>query len=157
MRSSSRRKVEPPKGARKLHPALHVVPRSVVAAAEQSVSNVRPSLLRYIELHPALALLTGAAILALVCVIYLTQITAVSNANYTLQALQQEHTKLLREQSDLQVQIGRAQSLPNIESIARDRLGMVPLDDQYTYLSVASGPISAMQPLPTLTPQAGGP
>src|SRR3712207_3913124 len=98
---------------RKLPVDLRVVPRTVMSAAEQSVSNMRPNLLRYIELHPALALLTGAAIIALVCVIYLNQVTTVSNANYTLQALQQTHTKLLREEQDLQLQIGRAQSLPN--------------------------------------------
>lgn len=134
---------------RKLPVDLRVVSNTVMSAAEQSVSSVRPSLLRYIELHPALALLTGAVIIALVCVIYLNQVTTVSNANYALQALQQEHTRLLREQQDLQLQIGRAQSLPNIEKAARERLGMMPLGDKYSYLTITTGPITAMPPLPT--------
>jgi len=120
------------------------------AAAEQAVQRVRPAnLLRSIDLPPALATLIGVAILALVGVIYLTQVTAVTNANYTYQALQAEHDKLLREQGDLQLQIGRAQSLPNIEAIARDKLRMVPLGEKYTYLQVDTGPLAAMPPLPT--------
>lgn len=136
-------------GKRKLPVGLHLVPRTVMSAAEQSVSNIRPNLLRYIELHPALAMLTGAAIIALVCVIYLNQVTAVSNANYMLQGLQQDHTMQLREQQDLQLQIGRAQSLPNIEKAARERLGMMPIGDKYSYLTVPAGPVAAMPPLPT--------
>jgi hypothetical protein len=99
---------------RRFAPSLKLVPPSVVSAAEQSVSNIRPSLLRGPDLPPALALLVGAVILALVCFIYLTQVTSVSNANFTLQSLESKHTELLRERQDLQLQIGRAQSLPNI-------------------------------------------
>src|SRR3954464_126402 len=85
-------------------PALRLVPR-VSAAAEQAASRVRPAnLLRSVDLPPALATLVGVAILALVGVIYLTQVTAVTNANYTYQALQAGHDKLLREQADLQLQ-----------------------------------------------------
>ena len=101
------------------------------------------------DLPPALALLVGAVILALVCFIYLTQVTAVSNANFTLQSLQSKHTDLLRERQDLQLQIGRAQSLPNIEKLAREKLQMVPVGDQYTYIAVSSGPLDAVPPLPT--------
>ena len=137
------------RGPRKQRVDLRLVPRTFMSAAEQSVSNMRPNLLRYIEFHPAMALLTGAAIIALVCVIYLNQVTTVSNANYMLQALQQEHTRLLREEQDLQLQIGRAQSLPNIEKQARDRLGMMPIGDKYSYITITNGPITAMPPLPT--------
>ena len=133
-----------PVNRRKMPPALKVVPRAVASATEQSVSNMRPNLLSYIDLHPALALLTGVAIVALVCVIYLSQVTAVTNANYTLQALQREHTDLLRERQDLQLQIGRAQSLPNIEKAAREKLQMVPIGDSYTYLPVPPGPVTSM-------------
>ena len=137
---------------RRFVPSLQLVPRpfiSRVSAAEQSVSGIRPSLLRGLDLPPALALLVGAVILALVCFIYLTQITAVSNANFTLQTLQSKHTELLRERQDLQLQIGRAQSLPNIEKIAREKLQMVPVGDQYSYLPVNDGPLDAAPPLPT--------
>jgi hypothetical protein len=128
---------------------LQLVPRTVISAAEQSMVGARSTLLRNIDLPPALALLTGVAIIALVCIIYLGQVTAVSNANYALQALQNEHTLLLREQQDLLPQIGRAQSLGTIETIARDKLKMVPLDDRYEYITIAEGPPTAMPPLPT--------
>lgn len=134
---------------RRFTPSLQLVPRSVVSAAEQSVSSIRPGLMRGLDLPPALALLVGAVILALICFIYLTQITAVSNANFTLQTLQSTHTDLLRERQDLQLQIGRAQSLPNIEKIAREKLQMVPVGDQYSYLPVSDGPLDAVPPLPT--------
>ena len=145
---------------RRFPPALQLVPRSVVSAAEQSVSSIRPSLLRGLDLPPALALLVGAVILALICFIYLTQVTAVSNANFTLQSLQSEHTDLLRERQDLQLNIGRAQSLPYIEKVAREKLQMVPVGDRYTYLPVTEGPLGAMPPLPTpglptATPEEG--
>ena len=134
---------------RSFPPALRLVPR-VSAAAEQAASKVRPAnLLRSVDLPPALATLVGVIILALVGLIYLTQVTAVTNANYTHQTLQDQHNALLREQSDLQLQIGHAQSLPNIESKARDKLRMVPLGDKYTYLKVDTGPLAAMPPLPT--------
>lgn len=134
---------------RKLPSALQVVPRTVASAAEQSVSNIRPTLLRYIDLPPAIALLVGAIIIALVCFIYLTQVTAVTNANYTLQALQDEHTRLLRQQGDLQLQIGRAQSLATIEMSATTKLRMVPIGNNYQYLPVATGPLTSVPPLPT--------
>ena len=134
---------------RGLPPALRIVPR-MSAAAEQAAQKVRPTnLLRSIDLPPALATLVGVAIVALVGVIYLTQVTAVTNANYTYQDLQAKHDKLLRERGDLQLQIGRAQSLPNIEAIARTKIGMVPIGDKYTYLQVDTGPLAAMPPLPT--------
>jgi hypothetical protein len=158
---------------------LKVVPRTVASAAEQSAGNlaniasiagipgisagtsrtgaaggsgaVRSSLLRRFDFHPALTILTAVAIIALVCIIYLGQVTAVANANYTLQALQEEHTRLMREQEDLLLQIGRAQSLPNIEKMARQKLNMQPVGDNYSYLPVTAGPLTAVTPLPTPT------
>jgi cell division protein FtsB len=135
-----------PLKGRKLGPALRVVPRGVVSAAEQSVSSVRSDLLRSVDFHPALALLAGVAIIALVCVIYLSQVTAVTNANYTLQALQDEHTLMLREKQDLLLEIARAQSLSTIDREARNRLRMVPIGEEYEYLPIAPGPIQGYQP-----------
>ena len=134
---------------RRLAPALHVVPRGVVSAAERSVSGMRSDLLRSVDFHPAMIVLTAVAIIALVCVIYLGQVTAVTNANYVLQGLQSEHTALQREKENLQLQIARAQSLPNIEKLAHDKLRMVPIDDRYEYIHVPAGPIHAFQPQPT--------
>lgn len=126
---------------------LRMVPRPLPSAAEGAGS--RAGFLRYFDLHPALALLTGVAIIALVCVIYLGQVTSVTNANYTLQRLQSENVALSREQSDLQLEIGRAQSLPEIERYAQATLGMVPIGESYTYITITNGPLTAMQPLPT--------
>jgi cell division protein FtsL len=138
---------------RKSGPVLKVVPsavkQSAVSFAEQSVSGVRRRFLRAVDFHPALTLLLVVAIVALVCVIYLRQVTAVANANYELQALQAEHADLIREQQELQVEIGRAQSLSHIEEVARNNLHMVPLEDSYTYLMIPPGPIAAMTPRPT--------
>lgn len=139
-------------GGRAALSSLRLVPRNVAAAAGQSVSNIRPNLLRYVDLHPALAILTAAAIIALVCVFYLSQVTAVTNANYTLQALQSEHTQLQRAHDDLQLQIGRAQSQTTIEAKARNQLKMVPLDDHYTYLSLKPGPLTTLPTAATAGP-----
>src|SRR5688500_10770515 len=99
--------------------ALKLVPRTLTAA-EESVRGLRPSrLLQNVDLPPALGMLVAAAIFALVCVIYLNQVTALSSANYDLQNLQSEHARLVQEQADLRLQIGQAQSLPNIEAAAR--------------------------------------
>ena len=113
------------------------------------MSGVRSDLLRSVDFHPAMIVLTAVAIIALVCVIYLGQVTAVTNANYVVQGLQSEHTALQREKENLQLQIARAQSLPNIEKLARDKLHMVPIGDRYEYIPVPSGPIHALQAQPT--------
>ena len=137
---------------RRLAPALHVVPRGVVSAAERSVSGMRSDLLRSVDFHPAMFVLTAVAIIALVCVIYLGQVTAVTNANYVVQALQSEHAALQREKENLQLQIARAQSLPNIEKLAHDKLRMVPIGDRYEYIPVPGGPIHALQAQAQPTP-----
>jgi hypothetical protein len=41
------------------------------------------------------------------------------------------------------LQIARAQSLRNIEDVARHRLHMVAIGDHYEYLTVAPGPVQA--------------
>jgi hypothetical protein len=136
-------------------PALRLLPRSVtrsaISVAEQSVSGVRRNFLRYFDFHPAFGLLTVVGILALVCAIYLQQVTAVTNANYNLQNLQEEQTRLIREQQDLRVQIGRAQSLAHIRDVATHNLNMVPIGGNYSYITIPPGPLSAMTPQPTPT------
>jgi cell division protein FtsB len=134
---------------------LQVVPKNVVSAAEPGLSGMRRDFLSYIDFSPALSVLAVVAIIALVGIIYLGQVTAVTNANYTLQALQTEHTDLLRQREDLQLQIARAQSLSNIERQARDRLKMVPIGDRYEYIVVPGGPIQPMPATPTAAPDAG--
>jgi hypothetical protein len=132
---------------RRATPNLRVVPREVVSAAEQSVARVRnPRMWRYMDFHPALYMLVGVAILTLIAFIYLGQVNAVGNANYTLEGLRSERNELLHQKQDLQLQIARAQSLRNIEEVAKNRLHMVPIGDQYEYLTVESGPVQAQRP-----------
>lgn len=132
---------------------LKLMPRSMtrnaMSVAEQSVTGLRSNFLKYFDFHPALVILTVVAILAVVSVIYLRQVTAVTNANYTLQALQSENGDMMREQQDLQVQIGRAQSLNQIQDAAIKTLHMVPIGDKYSYIPIPKGPLTAMPPLPT--------
>lgn len=134
-------------------PVLKLVPRSVtrnaISVAEQSVEGVRRNFLRRFDFHPAIVLLSAVAIVALVSAIYLRQVTAAISANYTLQALQSEHANLVREQQDLQLATGRAQSLSTIEQVAKNTLHMVPIGDNYSYITVTNGPLTAMPPLPT--------
>ena len=155
--SMRRKNQAQPLNRRRVPSVLQVVPRNVVSAAGQSVTNIRPTFLRYVDLHPALFLLTGVAIVALVGVIYLTQVTAVTNANYTLQALQSEHTTLLRQQQDLQLEIAKAQSLENIEKKATNDLHMVPIGDHYEYLPLTPGPIQSLGATPVPTAQLSTP
>jgi hypothetical protein len=128
---------------------LRLVPRSVVSAAGQQMSGIRPRLLRSVDLHPAIAILTAVAIIAAVCIIYLSQVTAVTDANYTLQALQSTHTDLQRQHDDLLLQIGKAQSETTIEAKARNVLKMVPLDNHYSYLPILPGPLTTLPSAPT--------
>jgi hypothetical protein len=131
-----------PVDRRRAAPNLRVVPRGVVSAAEQSVARVRdPRLWRYMDFHPALYMLVGVAIFTLIAFIYLGQVNAVGNANYTLEGLRSERTELLSQKQDLQLQLARAQSLRNIEEKAKKQLHMVPIGDQYEYLPVETGPV----------------
>ncbi len=139
---------------RKVAPHLRVAPRSVMSSAEQSVANMRPRFLRNVDFHPALYLFIGVAALTIVAFIYLAQVNAVGNTNYTLQEAQGEHAQLQQQKQNLQLQIARTQSLTNIEKAARDRLHMVPIGDKYEYLPVAPGPMQVMQAT-TPTPLAG--
>jgi cell division protein FtsB len=140
-------------------PALRLVQRSVVSAASQQMSNIKPRLLRSIDFHPAITILTAVAIIAAVCIIYLSQVTAVADANYTLQALQSHHTDLQRTHDDLMLQIGKAQSETTIESKARNDLKMVPVGNNYSYLPLLPGPLSNLPTAPTaaLPTPADGP
>jgi len=127
------------------------VPKNVVSTAGRQVTGLRRDLFRYVDFHPALITLTAFAIVALVCVIYLGQVTAVTNANYTLEQLQSDHTTLVRERENLQIELARSQSISNIEQIARGRLQMVPIGNNFQYLTVPSGPLQGYVPA-TATP-----
>ena len=143
------------KGSRAARSVLSVVPRSVVEAtgdARRSFSRLRPSLPRWIDPHPGIAILIAAAIIAAVCFLYVSQVTNVSNANYELQDLQSQHATLQRQQDELRLQIAQAQSLTTIADKAARKLQMVPIGTHYTYLPLAEGTLASLPPQPTPEP-----
>ncbi len=140
---------------------LSVVPRSVTEAtgqaARRSVDRLRPSLPRWIDPHPGIALLVAAAIIAAVCFFYVSQVTNVSNANYRLQDLKNQYATLQRQQDELRLQIAQAQSLTTIADKAAHKLQMVPIDDHYSYLPLPDGPLASLPPQPTPALPTPGP
>lgn len=134
---------------------LSVVPRSVADAtgeARRSVGRLRPSLPRWIDPHPGIAILLASAIIAAVCFFYVSQVTNVSNANYALQDLQSEYATLLREQDDLRIKIAQSQALTTIADKATRKLQMVPIGDNYRYLPLAEGPLNSLPVTQTNNP-----
>ncbi|MGI8588417.1 MAG: hypothetical protein ACR2M0_12150 [Chloroflexia bacterium] len=98
----------------------------------------------YLALDPAIRFLIALALVAAISLLYLVQASSVTELNYDVQRLDGAHTQLIRDRQDLDLQIARAQSLPQIEQIARDKLHMVPLGDGVRYLPLP--PESGAQP-----------
>lgn len=131
---------------------LSVVPRTVASAtseARRSVGKIRPSLPRWVDPHPGIALLIAAAIIASVCFLYVSQVTNVSNANYKLHDLESDFKVLQRDQDDLRLKIAGAQALTTIADKAAHKLQMVPLGDHFSYLTLADGPLTSVEAQPT--------
>lgn len=105
----------------------------------------------YLALDPAIRFLIALALVAAISLLYLVQASTVTELNYDVQRQAVEYDKLVRERQQLQIEIAHAQALPQIEQIARTRLKMVPVGDQFRYLQVppadgaagASGPPAA--------------
>jgi cell division protein FtsB len=112
----------------------------------------------YLALDPAIRFLIALALVAAISLLYLVQASTVTELNYDVQRQAVEYDKLVRERQQLQIQIAHAQALPQIEQIARTKLKMVPVGDQYRYLQVppaADGTNGAAGPPTAGTPQAG--
>jgi len=92
----------------------------------------------YLALDPAIRFLIALALVAAISLLYLIQTSTVTQLNYEVQAAAVEHTQLVRDQQAFELQIAEAQSLPRIEQIARTKLQMVPMGDQFRYLNVPS-------------------
>jgi hypothetical protein len=108
---------------------------SADAPATSAVGR-RDRLEAYLALDPAIRFVIALALVAAISLLYLVQASTVTELNYDVQAQIALHTKLVREQQDLQLQIARAQALPQIEQVARTKLHMVPVDNAYRYLTV---------------------
>ena len=125
------------------------------------VSDVRERRIKldaYLALDPAIRFLIALALVAAISLLYLVQASTVTELNYDVQRQAVEYDKLVRERQQLQIQIAHAQALPQIEQIARTKLKMVPVGDQYRYLQVptAAGGTTAAGGAPAAgTPQAG--
>lgn len=96
----------------------------------------RVNLESYLALDPAIRFLIALALVAAISLLYLVQASSVTELNYAVQGQAVRHTELVRERQALQLQIAQAQALPRIEQIARTRLNMVPMGDQFQYLNV---------------------
>jgi hypothetical protein len=108
---------------------------SAAAPATAQVGR-RDRLEAYLALDPAIRFVIALALVAAISLLYLVQASAVTELNYDVQAQIARHTKLVREQQDLQLQIARAQALPQVEQVARVKLHMVPVGPAYRYLQV---------------------
>src|SRR6476469_3067753 len=112
----------------------------------------------YLALDPAIRFLIALALVAAISLLYLVQASTVTELNYDVQRQAVEYDKLVRERQQLQIQIAHAQALPQIEQIARTKLKMVPVGDQYRYLQVpvaANGTTDAGGVHASGAPQAG--
>jgi cell division protein FtsL len=128
-------------------PLEHDVPP--VAEPGAAVANERRVKLEaYLELDPAIRFVIALALVAAISLLYLVQTSTVTQLNYEVQRGAVERTKLVRAQQELQLEIARAQALPQIEQVARTRLQMVPVGDQYRYLEVPAESDAAPGTLP---------
>ncbi|HMA34977.1 MAG TPA: hypothetical protein VKY74_10920 [Chloroflexia bacterium] len=100
------------------------------------VRERRAKLDAYLELDPAIRFVIALGLVAAISLLYLVQTSSVTELNYEVQQQVVEHTKLVHERQDLQIQIAHAQALPAIEQAARTRLQMVPVGDNFRYLPV---------------------
>jgi cell division protein FtsL len=116
------------------YPLDEEAPPAAGPVADARARRVR--LEAYLALDPAIRFVIALALVAAISLLYLVQTSTVTQLNYEVQTAAVEHTKLVREEQALQLQIADAQSLPRIEEIARTKLQMVPMGDQFRYLTV---------------------
>jgi cell division protein FtsL len=109
----------------------------------------------YLDLHPAIRFLLAVTLVCTVSLLYLMQTSRVATENYRLQAAENQHTQLMRENQRIQLQIAQLRSLSRIQDVALHKLGMVPVGDNYIYVQV--DPNSGVADAPTPAPdQASG-
>lgn len=78
------------------------------------------------ELIPWSYPLLGFVAVSVLLVLYLCQFAQIVSSQYKLVALKETKRTLLRQQADLELSVQRLTSLERVESVATNRLGMVP-------------------------------
>ncbi len=96
----------------------------------------RARLEAYLALDPAIRFVIALALVAAISLLYLVQASTVTELNYEVQRQAVEHTKLIHDRQTLQLEIADAQALPRIAALATTRLNMVPMGDQFRYLTI---------------------
>jgi cell division protein FtsL len=119
-------------------PNYPIAPDVAPAPPPANVRERRANLEAYLALDPAIRFLIALALVAAISLLYLVQASNVTELNYDVQRAAAAHTKLVQDRQQLQLQIARAQSLPQIEQVARTQLKMTPMGDQYRYLDVGA-------------------
>ena len=103
----------------------------------QQAKARRSQLGRYLQLDGGRYLIAAALILSLMSLISLGQTGRVATQGYEVAKLQNEQKMLLRERSALQLRLSEAQSLEQIQRLARG-LNLRPMTpDQAQYITIA--------------------
>jgi hypothetical protein len=103
----------------------------------QQAKARRSQLGRYLQLDGGRYLIAAALILSLMSLISLGQTGPVATQGYEVAKLQNEQKMLLRERSALQLRLSEAQSLEQIQRLARG-LNLRPMTpDQAQYITIA--------------------
>jgi len=98
----------------------------------------RLELARYLQLDGGRRLIAAAFLLALMSAITLGQTGRLATQGYAIARLQHQQTELLRERSNLQLRLARAQSLQDIERRA-SRLQLRPMQyEQARYIIIGT-------------------
>lgn len=96
----------------------------------------RIELLRYLRLDGGRRLIAAALLLALMSGLNLAQTGRLATQGHAVAQLQRQQTELLRERSNLQLRLARAQSLADIERRAV-RLNLRPIKpEQARYITI---------------------
>jgi cell division protein FtsL len=121
----------------------------------EAVRARRLSLRTYLELDPAIRFVIALGLVAAISLLYLVQTSSVTELNYQVQRMEVERTRLLRDRQQLQLDIAHAQALTRIQQVAVDRLHMVPVGDQHTFVAVPP-PNPEADGLVPVPPMGGG-
>ncbi len=98
----------------------------------------RIELLRYLRLEGGRRLIAAALLLALMSGLNLAQTGRLATQGHAVAQLQRRQTELLRERSNLQLRLARAQSLADIERRA-ERLNLRPMKpEQARYITIGA-------------------
>jgi hypothetical protein len=104
----------------------------------------RSQLARYLSLDGGRYLIAAAVILSLMSLISLGQTGRLATQGYELANMQDDHTKLLRQRSALQLQLSEAASLIKIDQRATS-LGLRPMTPDQAHYVTISPPASREQ------------